>query len=366
MKITIKQLINKFNEFAPFMFQEAYDNSGLIVGDKNQEITSVLITLDTTEDVISEAIDIGANLIISHHPIIFKGLKSLTGKNYIERTVIKAIKNNIAILAVHTNVDNIQKGVNNELCKKLNLKKCKILATKSNLLKKLVTFVPIEHAENIRNQLFKAGAGHIGNYDSCSFNSTGQGTFRANENSKPYVGEINKTHIESETRIETIVPVEKVNQIISALHKAHPYEEVAYDLFKIENNLSSVGSGMIGELDEAIDELDFLMRLKEQFDLKTIKHTKLFDKKIKKVALCGGAGSFLLKNAIRGKADIFISGDFSYHQFFDAEDKIIIADIGHYESEQYTKQLFFDFIKENFTTFAVKISDVNTNPVKYF
>jgi len=363
---TISELIQKIENLAPFSFQESYDNSGLIVGNYNQKISSTLITLDTTEEIIDEAIKIGANLIISHHPIVFRGLKSLTGRNYVERTVIKAIKNDIAILAVHTNLDNILEGVNSEICKKINLKNCKILLPKAEILKKLVTFVPTKYAEKIKTEIFKAGAGNIGNYDNCSFNTIGKGTFRANEQANPHVGKINQTHTEEEIRIETIFPAHKERQVISSLIKAHPYEEVAYDIYKLENKLETAGAGMIGELENPINELDFLKLLKENFKVGTIKHTKLFGKKIKKIALCGGAGSFLLKNAISQKADIFISGDFSYHQFFDAENKIIIADIGHYESEQYTKQLLFDFIKKNFNTFDTQISKINTNPIQYF
>ncbi len=363
---TISELIQKIENLAPFSYQESYDNSGLIVGDYNQKISSALITLDTTEEIVDEAIKMGANLIISHHPIVFRGLKSLTGRNYVEQTVIKAIKNDIAILAVHTNLDNILKGVNSEICKKLNLKNCKILLPKGEILKKLVTFVPTKYAEKIKTEIFKAGAGNIGNYDNCSFNTVGNGTFRANEQANPHIGEINKIHTEEEIRIETIFPAHKERQIINSLLEAHPYEEVAYDIYKLENKLETAGAGMIGELENPINEIDFLKILKEKFEVGAIKHTKLFGKKIKKVALCGGAGSFLLKNAIRSKADIFISGDFSYHQFFDAENKIVIADIGHYESEQFTKQLLFNFIKKKFNTFDTQISKINTNPIQYF
>jgi len=363
---TISELIQKIETLAPFSYQESYDNSGLIVGNYNKKISSVLITLDTTEEIIDEAIKIGANLIISHHPIIFKGLKSLTGRNYVERTLIKAIKNDIAILAVHTNLDNILEGVNSEICKKLNLKNCKILLPKEEILKKLITFVPVKYAEKIKNKIFKAGAGNIGNYDNCSFNTVGKGTFRANEQANPHVGKKNEIHTEEEVRIETIFPAHKERQVINSLLKAHPYEEVAYDIYRLENKLKTVGAGMIGELENPMQETDFLKIIKEKFEVGTIKHTKLFGKKIKKVALCGGAGSFLLKNAIRNKADIYISGDFSYHQYFDAEDKIIIADIGHYESEQFTKQLLFNFIKNNFNTFDSQISKINTNPIQYF
>lgn len=366
MKTKISDIISFFEKIAPFSLQESYDNSGLIVGNKNTIVKKILVTLDVTEAVVSEAVAKKANLIVAHHPIIFRGLKSLTGKNYVERTIIEAIKNDIAILAVHTNADNIDQGVNHKICEILQLQNCKILRPMQNKLKKLATFVPKNHAQKVRNAIFEAGAGHIGNYDNCSYNISGEGTFRANDAANPFVGKIGSTHTEPEIKVETIFPTYKQNQIISALKNAHPYEEVAYDIYPLDNISEKNGAGMIGELAKETDEKEFLLQLKNKFFVPVLKHTKLLNKKIKKVALCGGAGSFLLKDAIKQKADIFISGDFTYHQFFDAENKLIIADIGHYESEQFTKQLFFDIIKKNFTTFDTQISETNTNPVNYF
>ena len=365
MKTKIIDILNYFEEIAPFSLQESYDNSGLQIGNPKDEITSVLITLDVTEKIVDEAIKKEANLIISHHPLIFKSIKTITGENFIERIIIKAIQNKISIIAVHTNIDNISEGVNKQLCKKLNLKNCKILSPISNELKKFVTFVPKEYIEQVQKAIFEAGAGHIGEYDMCSFNTKGHGTFRANNNANPFVGKKNNLHIEQEIRLETIFPKYLTHKIIEALLKAHPYEEVAYDIYPIDNQFNMVGSGMLGELEKSVSEKDFLEKLKIELDLKIIKHTKLLNKKIKKVAFCGGSGSFLLKNAIKKKADIFISADFSYHNFFDADNKLIIADIGHYESEKYTKQLFFDIITKKFSNFVVQISKINTNPIEY-
>ena len=306
-----------------------------------------------------------ANLIISHHPIIFKGLKKITGNNYIERTIIKAIKNDIAIYAIHTNLDNVLNGVNKMLCEKLNLINCKILRPEKDQLRKIVTFVPEKDAESVRTSLFKAGTGHIGNYENCSFNIQGQGTFKAGENTNPYIGLKGKIHLENEIRIETIYPKYLEGKILNALFTAHPYEEVAYDIYPLENKFNKVGAGMIGELKESQNESLFLDSIKQNLNCKILRHTDKLNKPIKKVALCGGAGSFLLKDAIKQKADIFISSDFKYHDFFDAENKIIIVDAGHYETEQYTKELIFDTLKEKFNTFACFLSEVNTNPINY-
>lgn len=362
----IRDITNYLENIAPLSLQESYDNSGLIIGNPTQNVKKVLITLDTTEEVVDEAISEGANLIISHHPIIFSGLKKLNGKNYIERTVIKAIKNDIAIYAIHTNLDNIIEGVNNKICDKFDLINRKILEFKQNILLKLVTFIPIEYKEKVSQALFEAGAGHIGNYDSCSYNIEGQGSFRALENTNPFVGEKGKIHYEKEIRFETIFPKYLTNKIIKALLISHPYEEVAYDIYSLNNDTINVGSGMIGELSEEMSEKDFFDKLKSNFNLENIRHTKFLNKPIKKIAVCGGSGSFLLNKAIQAKADIFITADIKYHQFFDAENQIIIADIGHYESEIFTKELIFDILTKKFSKFAIQFSKVNTNPIKYF
>jgi len=361
----IKQITQYFESFAPLSFQESYDNAGLIIGNSNDEISGILITLDVTEEIIEEAISKNLNLIVAHHPVIFGGLKKLNRKNYIERCVAKAIKNDIAIYAAHTNLDSVIGGVNSKICEKLNLQNCRILSPTSNFLKKLVTFVPESSAEKVREVLFTAGAGHIGNYDSCSFNLSGTGSFRGNEQTNPFVGEKNKLHFEPEVRIETIFPKHLQAKLIQALLKAHPYEEVAYDIYPLDNEYSQVGIGMIGELSDPMNELEFLQKLKETFNCQVVKHTALTGKPIQKVAVCGGSGSSYLNMAKAQKADIFISGDFKYHQFFDAEQQIIIADIGHYESEQFTKEVFYELLTKNFPKFAVRLSDINTNPVSY-
>ena len=361
----LKQITQYIESIAPLAFQESYDNAGLIIGHPDDEISGILITLDITEEIMDEAISKKLDLIVCHHPIIFSGIKKLNGKNYIERCVAKAIKNDIAIYAAHTNLDSVFGGVNSKICEKLELHNCQILAPTSNFLKKLVTFVPVADAKKVREAIFEAGAGHIGNYDSCSFNQTGNGTFRGNDQTNPYVGEKNELHSEEETRIETIFPKHIQSKVIQALMKAHPYEEVAYDIYPLDNEYTQAGIGMIGELQEPVDELDFLRKIKAAFNCEVIKHTRLLGKPIQKVAVCGGSGSTYLGKAMAQKADIFISGDFKYHQFFDAENQIIIADIGHYESEQFTKEVFYELLTKKFPKFAVHLSDFSTNPVSY-
>jgi len=364
--VLIKDIINELEKFAPSQLKEDFDNVGLLVGSAKNEAKGALITLDVTEEVIDEALANNCNLVISHHPLMLSGVKKINGNNAIERIIIKAIKNDIAIFSSHTNADSVLNGVSGKMCEKLGLINTKILAPKRDFLLKLVTFIPSDHLETVQNAVFEAGAGKIGNYDSCGFNLVGKGTFKGSDNTTPFVGEKNKLHTEEEVRFETILPKNLKSTVVKALIKAHPYEEVAYDLYPIENEWPTTGIGMYGELAEELDELEFLTLLKNTFNCGCIRHTELLGKKIKKIALCGGAGSFLLNNAKAVGADIFVTGDFKYHQFFDAEKQLIIADIGHFESEQYTKEVFFEILTKKFSNFAIRLSQVNTNSVKYF
>jgi dinuclear metal center YbgI/SA1388 family protein len=361
----IKTVTEIIEAFAPLALQEKYDNAGLLIGNLERPVSGVLICVDVTEAVINEAILMHINLIIAHHPLIFNGLKKITGQDEVERCIIKAIKNDIAIYAAHTNVDNVIDGVNGRIADKIGLINRRILQPKTGMLVKLVTFVPKLHVQRVREAIFEAGAGHIGNYDACSYNSEGYGSFRANSKATPFVGEVNKIHYEEETRIEVILPEYIQNKVIASMIKAHPYEEPAYDVFRLLNEYRQVGSGLTGELIEAENESDFLQRIRVLFGGNPIRHTALSGNKIKRVAVCGGSGSFLLQDAIKAGADIFISADFKYHDFFGAENKIIIADVGHFETEQFTKELFFDIIRKKLPTFAVHISKVNTNPIIY-
>lgn len=361
----LKELSRLLEEWAPLAYQETYDNSGLIVGDLFTELTGVLISLDCTEEVVDEAISRGCNAIVSHHPIVFKGLKSFTGANYVERTVVKAIKNNIALYAIHTNLDNVHTGVNRMLSEKIGLINSKVLVPKKSVIKQLVTYVPVAYADQVKNNLYEIGAGKLAEYSECSFSVFGKGTFKGSENSNPRIGQKELREEVSEERIELVFPSHLEEEVIRTLKKSHPYEEVAYSIVSLANVNQNVGSGFIGELPQAIDPMDFLNHLKFNLKADGIRYTKLGDHKIKKVAVCGGAGSFLLKAAIRSGADVFVTGDFKYHEFFDAENKIIVADVGHYESEQYTKELIADFLRKKFPKFAFHLSEVNTNPINY-
>jgi len=361
----ISDLVKFFDQIAPFSSQESYDNSGLIVGDPASEVNGCLICLDSTEEIIDEAILLGVNTIIAHHPILFKGIKSITGKNYVERSLIKAIKNDIAIIAIHTNLDNYRFGVNHKIGDILGLMNMKILAPSAGKLNKLVVFVPQNHLQSVSEAMFKAGAGHIGDYAECSFQQKGIGTFKPLDGSTPFSGAIGKRSEDEEVKLETVCTIHNARQVIRAMKAAHPYEEVAYDCYPLNNENQHEGAGMIGELTEPVETTTFLKQLKNDFNSPCIRHTAIHKKYIQRIAFCGGSGSFLLKKAIQEKADIYITGDFKYHEFFDAEQQIIIADIGHYESEQFTKDLIRDVLKKNFTNFVVYLSKTNTNPVNY-
>jgi dinuclear metal center YbgI/SA1388 family protein len=361
----IKEIVCALERFAPLPLQDGFDNAGLQIGLTDVEATGALLCLDVTEAIIDEAISLGCNFVISHHPLIFKGYKSFTGKDYVERCIMKAIKNDIVVYAAHTNLDNAQGGVNYKIAEKIGLKNLRFLSEKEDVLLKLVTFVPESHAGIVREALFNAGCGHIGNYDSCSYSVAGEGTFRAGENTHPYCGTIGELHREAELRIETVLPGFRKSAAVKALINAHPYEEPAFDLYPLKNNWVQSGSGIVGELDVAETELDFLKRIKKIFDVDCLKHNKLSGRLIRKVALCGGAGSFLLPCAIATDADVFITGEMKYHEYFGHESGILIAEIGHYESEQYTKELFYSIIKEQFPDMDIYNSKINTNPIKY-
>jgi len=362
----IKDVVHLLENYAPLAYAESFDNVGLLVGDKNEKLTGVLVTLDTLESIVDEAIEANCNLIVSFHPIIFKGLKSLTGKSYVERTVLKAIKNNIAIYAIHTALDNHINGVNDIISDTLKLKNKQILIPQKQTIKKLVTFVPNKNADTLRAALFNAGAGSIGNYNNCSFNIEGIGTFNGNDNSNPVIGERGITQFENETQISITFAKHLETQILSALFKNHPYEEVAYEITTIENTNQHIGIGMIGELDQAMPETEFLAYLKTKMKTNTIRHSNLLGKPIKKVAVLGGSGAFAISAAKAKGADIFVTADLKYHDFFSAENALVLADIGHYESEQFTKNGLVAHLTKKISNFAIVLSNKNTNPVKYF
>ncbi|MDZ4715426.1 MAG: Nif3-like dinuclear metal center hexameric protein [Cytophagales bacterium] len=361
----IKDVIAYLESHAPRAYQESYDNSGLLTGDLEAPVTGTLLTIDCTEEVVEEAAVLGCNLIISHHPILFKGLKSLTGRTYVERTIMASVRKEIAIYAAHTNLDNVRHGVNKKIADQLGLVGTQILRPSRGSLSKLVTFVPPDSLDKVLEALHHAGAGSIGNYENCSFQVQGTGTFRPNQEASPVVGKAGNLEKAGETRVEVIFPTHVAESLLAALRGAHPYEEVAYYLSSLENENQDVGAGIIGELASPQDALHFLEHVKKVMQAPVIRHTALPGKPIHKVAVCGGAGSFLLPDAIRRGAQVYISADFKYHEFFDADGKILIADIGHYESEQYTKELFWEVLNQKFTTFAFHFSKTATNPIRY-
>ena len=361
----ISEIISFLESRAHPSLQEEYDNAGLITGQPGWDCSGIICSLDVTEEVVKEAVSKKYNLIVAHHPIIFSGLKKINGKNYVEKTIISAIKHDIAIYAIHTNLDNVIHGVNGKIAAMLGLKDISILSVKEHTLKKLFTFVPIDQATVVRNALFEAGGGQIGNYSECSFNTEGTGTFKPGEGTNPFAGEIGRQQHEKEIRVEVIFPALLENKIIAALKKAHPYEEVAYDVLSLSNNWLSIGSGVLGTLPEPADEKQFLATLKSIFTIPFIRHTALLNKPVQRVAICGGAGSFLIPKALAAGADIYLTADIKYHEFFEANNRLVLADIGHYESEQFTIDLLQEILEQKFPTFAILKTAVKTNPVHY-
>lgn len=364
MKLT--HILTILEEMAPLSYAEDFDNVGLLVGNPNQEISGILVCHDALEAVIDEAVAKKCNLVVCFHPILFSGIKKITGKNYVERAIIKAIKNDIAIYAVHTALDNHPNGVNKIFCDALCIQDSKILIPKENYIQKLVTYTIPENAEKLRNALFEAGAGKIGNYEDCSFSSKGIGTYMGNEDSNPEIGERFEFIETQEIKIEVTFEKHLQAKILKALFTNHVYEEVAYEIYQLENQHQNIGLGQIGELKQPLSERDFLNLVKQKLDCGGIRHSAFTGKTIKKVAVLGGSGSFAINNAILSGADAYLTADLKYHQFYEAENQLLLADIGHFESERFTKNYIVDFLKEKITNFAIILSEENTNPVKYF
>jgi len=361
----VLDVIHHLEALSPLAYAEDFDNVGLLVGNKNNDLTGVLVTLDTLESVVDEAIAKSCNLIVSFHPIIFKGLKQLTGKSYVERVVMKAIKHDISIFAIHTALDNALHGVNDRICEQIGLINRQILIPQSGSIKKLTTYVPENDINKVRDALFNAGAGAIGNYDHCSFNVNGIGTFNGNENSSPTIGTPGTTQHEPEIKLSISFAKHLESKILQVLFKHHPYEEVAYEVTTLENKNQHVGMGMLGEFEIPMEEVDFLDHIKQVMQTKSIRHSSLLGKKIKTIAVLGGSGSFAIQAAKAAQADAFITADLKYHDFFTADNSILLTDIGHYESEQFTKNLLVAYLTEKMPNFAIILSNTNTNPVKY-
>jgi dinuclear metal center YbgI/SA1388 family protein len=368
----VKDVLSILNEMAPRNYAEDFDNTGLLVGQLNAKITGIMITLDTLETVVDEALENDCNLIVSFHPIIFSGLKKLTGNSYIERVVMKAIKQDVHIIAVHTALDNAWNGVNAKICEKLHLKNRAVLIPQKGTIKKLTTFVPVQQANEVRTALFEAGAGSIGNYSNCSFNILGKGSFQGNDESNPTVGNKGQTHFEEEMQLGVTFPKHLEQKVTKALFASHPYEEVAYEITTLENNNQHIGMGMVGELASKMDGEAFISYIKRHMDITCVRHSRNLEKPIAKVAVLGGSGSFAIEAAKAAGADAYVTADLKYHDFFKAEDRILLCDVGHYESEQYTKELLHDALTKKITNFApalpasrVLLSKINTNPISY-
>ena len=361
----VSEIVSFFEKMAPLFHQESYDNSGLQIGNLNTEITSVTLCLDVTHDIVDECIENGSNVIVSHHPMIFKGLKNINLGKESGLLIEKIIKNDISVYSIHTNIDNQINGINGMICNMLNIVNLKPLQPAQQGFVKIATFVPVDYANNVRQAFFDAGGGHIGNYDSCSFNISGNGTFRALDGSNPFVGSVGEIHNADEIRVETIVPVFMQNAVIEAIKKSHPYEEVAYDIFPLLNTSDNVGAGVIGVLEQKENLFEFLKNVKQKFNLNVLRHNAVKDKKIEKVAVCSGSGAFLINQASKLKADLYLTGDLKYHDFFSNDSSLTIADIGHFESEQIFCELIFNALKEKFPNFAVQIAKSVSNPVKY-
>jgi dinuclear metal center YbgI/SA1388 family protein len=362
----ISRVIRALEAWAPRVLQEDYDNSGLQTGDAQAEVDRALIALDCTEAVVAEAIQRKCGLIIAHHPVIFGGVNALTGSNGTERTLLAAIKNNIAIYAVHTNLDNVMDGVNGEIAARLGLKALQVLAPRPGQMLKLTVFVPHAHADAVRDALFSAGAGKVGGYDQCSFNVAGAGTFRAGEGTDPYVGERGRRHSEEETRIEVLLPAPLEKDVLAAMRGAHPYEEVAFDLYLLGNAHPRIGSGLMGEWDEPLGEEAFLGKLKDAFGPPAIRHSPLLGRPVRRVAVCGGSGAFLIGKALAAGVDAYVTGDVKYHEFFKADGRILLADIGHYHGERHTMDLIQRRLGEVLPTFATRLTETVTNPIHFF
>ena len=364
--MNIQAVITFLEAQAPVYLQENYDNAGLLTGNAEWECTGIITTLDVTEAVVAEAAAQKCNLIVAHHPVIFGGLKKITGRNFAERTVISAIKNDIAIYAIHTNLDNVLQGVNGKIADKLGLVNRQVLQPKHETLRKIIFFVPASHAALVKDAVYNAGAGQIGNYTEYSFSTNGTGSFKPGTGAIPFTGTAGERIETHEIKVELVYNTWLEASVLKALIQSHPYEEPAYDIIPLQNASRFTGSGLVGEFETPFSEQDCLEMIKRQFALQLIRHTAFTGKMVKKVALCGGAGSFLTGAAVVSGAELYVTSDVKYHEFFNAEGKLLLADIGHYESEQFTVDLLYDLLTEKFPTFATLKSGINTNPVFYF
>jgi dinuclear metal center YbgI/SA1388 family protein len=361
----IQEILNILEAWAPKAYAEDFDNTGLLVGNAHQKCTGALITLDTLPETILEAKSKNCNLIISFHPIIFKGLKRLTGSDYVEQTVLEAIKNDICIYALHTALDNHIEGVSFGIARQLGLKNRQLLLPKKNTIKKLTTYVPQQHAETLLESLHAVGAGQIGSYDRCSFSNTGTGAFRGDQSSNPTLGKAGQDEKVSEVQLHLVYKKHLEADVLKALFASHPYEEIAYEITPLDNVNQKIGMGMVGQLEAPLTPEDFLAFVHQKMLTGPLRHSRLPKKNIKKVAVLGGSGSFAIAQAKAQGADAYVTADLKYHDFFQGDTTFLLVDIGHYESEQFTKNLILDFLNKKIPNFAFALAQ-STNPVNYF
>lgn len=366
MSIRCAQVIEALESFAPQEIAESWDNVGLILGNPEKYITKILLTLDITSQVAKEAAEEKADLIVSHHPIITEPLKSLREDDPENQVIIELIKNDIAVLCAHTNLDIAPGGVNDILAAKLDLKNLEVLHTTSReKLYKLVVFIPRDYTSRIRTALGNSGAGFIGNYSHCTFSVSGKGTFKPGEETDPFIGEKGRLTEVEEDRLETIVPERKLGKILKSLRESHPYEEIAYDLYLLEDSGEAVGLGRIGELSSKITLKETAVFLKDKLDVQELKIVGNLDRKIKRIAVCGGAGGSLIKEAYLKKADLLITGDISYHKAQRAKElNLCLIDAGHGTTENivvpWLKSFFLSSL--NSAELEIQVSQVKTEP----
>lgn len=365
--MTIQNIASHLNSWAPASTAEDYDNTGLLYGNPEAALSRILVSLDATEEVVEEAISKNCQLIISHHPILFKGLKKFNRRSYVSRALEKAIKNDVALFALHTNLDNDAAGVNLFLAEKLGLlpESLRILRPFHEKLIKLSYFVPVENHEEVLKAAHEAGAGRIGKYYDCSFSVQGRGRFTPGEGCDPSIGEIGKPEEVLEYKVDLIVPDFIFSTVLKSLREAHPYEELAYFASPVLNEWTDKGAGMIGRLPAATELHEFISLVKKSLGLKVLKYTQPVKEKVQSIAVCGGAGIFLLPDALSAGADVFLTSDVKYHEFFDAEGRIVLMDAGHFETEQFTSEGIVKNLSAQFPNIAVLLSETRTNPVNY-
>lgn len=361
----ISEITGAIEKYAPLWLQEEWDNAGLQVGDTDREATGAVLCVDATEAIVDEAIDRGVNLVISHHPLLFRGLKRITGRTATERIVAKALKHDIAIYSAHTNMDSAPGGVSWATGRRAGLTAMRTLVPQQGRLMKLAVFVPSAYSNAVSEALWNAGAGRMGNYDRCAYMTDGRGTYRPLPGADPAIGTVGQSHTEAETRIEVVFPTAISGRVVQAMLKAHPYEEPAFDLIPLANDITSAGLGVIGSLKTPMPASEYIAWVKQALGIGAIPYAGDARRMVHRVALCGGAGAEFIGNAIAAGADLYMCGDLKYHDFTTHADSIVLADIGHYESEQCTKEIFYDIIQKNFPNFATYYAEEDKNPISY-